>query len=198
MSFIATVPEGEATGAVKDLYAAAEARHGYIPNYLRLFSHRPEVYAAWRALETAICGNMSLRRYELVTVAAARKLGGSYCMLAHGSKLLASGEVDESQLAAIAVDYRLARLAPEEVAVMEFAEKVVEQASCVTQMDVDRLKSLGLSDAEILDITLAATARCFFAKTLDALDAEPDAKYLEFDAPLRRALAVGRPFGDLR
>lgn len=79
---------------------------------------------------------------------------------------------------------------------MEFAEQVVEQACNVTQNDVARLRSFGLADAEILDVALAAAARCFFAKVLDALDAEPDAKYLALDAPLRQALAVGRPFGD--
>lgn len=197
MPFIATVPEDNATGVLKDLYAAAEARHGFVPNYLRLFSHRPEVYEAWRALERAICATMSFRRYELVTLAAACKLGGSYCMLAHGTKLLNSGEVDAAQLAAIAGDFRRAQLTAAEVAVMEFAEKVVEQANSITQDDVDRLKGYGLADAEILDITLAAAARCFFVKTLEALDAQPDTKYEELDAPLRRVLVVGRPSSSL-
>jgi hypothetical protein len=55
---------------------------------------------------------------------------------------------------------------------------------------------MGICDAEILDITLAAAARGFFSKTLDALNAEPDAKFMNLDADLRHALCVGRPFGE--
>jgi uncharacterized peroxidase-related enzyme len=138
---------------------------------------------------------LSLRRYELVTLAAARALEGTYCMLAHGDNFLNSGEVDAAQLAAIATDYHSAGLAPDEVAMMAFAEKIIRKSCSVTQADVDGLKSCGFSDAEILDITLAATARSFFSKTLDALNAEPDAKYMGFETQLRKVLAVGRPFG---
>ena len=56
-------------------------------NYERAFEPRPEVYAAWVQLNTAIKAGMDLRRYELATLAAARKLRSSYCSLAHGSVL---------------------------------------------------------------------------------------------------------------
>jgi uncharacterized peroxidase-related enzyme len=196
MAFIETISTTEATGAIKDIYEAEEVSSGYIPNHARLFSQRPEVYKAWGNLGRSISKNMSLRRYELVTLAAARKLGGTYCMLAHGDNLLKSGEVDEAQLAAIAKNYRNAQLTPDEVAVMAFAEKIITSAYSVTQADVDHLKSFGLSDAEILDITLATAARSFFSKTLDALNAEPDPIYMNLNPVLRNALSVGRPFGD--
>ena len=50
---------------------------------------------------------------------------------------------------------------------MDFAEKVAQDATTVTQADIERLRSLGLSDPEILDVVLAAAARCFFSKALD-------------------------------
>ena len=62
--------------------------------------------------------------------------------------------------------------------------------------DSDRLRSLGLSDRDILDVVAAASVRCFFSKMLDALCAEPDARFEELDPPLRRALTVGRPFAE--
>ena len=58
------------------------------------------------------------------------------------------------------------------------------------------LRSLGLSDTDILDVVLAAAVRCFFSKALDALGAEPDAKYAELDPDLRDALAVGRAIAE--
>ena len=44
-----------------------------------------------------------------------------------------------------------------------------------------------------MDVILAASARCFFSKTLDALGVLPDASYLELEPELREALVVGRP-----
>ena len=45
-------------------------------------------------------------------------------------------------------------------------------------------------------LLLAAAARCFFSRTLDALGALPDASYSDLDADLRAALVVGRPIAD--
>ena len=57
-------------------------------NYERAFEARPDVYAAWGELLAAIKANMDLRRYELATLAAARRLRSSYCSLAHGKVLI--------------------------------------------------------------------------------------------------------------
>ena len=45
-------------------------------------------------------------------------------------------------------------------------------------------------------MTLAATARCFFSKTLDAMTVRPDAHFQELDDDLREALVVGRPIAE--
>ena len=59
------------------------------------------------------------------------------------------------------------------MAVMDLAEKVADDATSVTEADVQRLRGLGLCDAEIFDVVLAAAARCFYSKTLDALGVLP-------------------------
>ena len=41
MTFIETIPEDEATGAVAEIYAADRERYGFVPNFTRAFSHRP-------------------------------------------------------------------------------------------------------------------------------------------------------------
>jgi uncharacterized peroxidase-related enzyme len=192
MTFIQTVPEAEATGAVAKMYEVDRELFGDLPNFTKALSLRPDVYASWRQLNGAIKANMDLRRYELATVAAARRLRSSYCMLAHGSVLM-DKFLEPEAVRALADDYRTADLEPADLAVMELADKVAQDATSVTQADVDRLRSLGLTDSEILDVVLAATARCFFSKTLDALGAEPDAKYSELEPDLRDTLTVGRP-----
>jgi len=186
MTFVQAVPEDEATGQVAALYERETARMGYLPNSVRAFSHRPDVYRAWQQLNGAIKAH-DPRRYELATLAAARRLRSSYCALAHG-KVLAEQFLDTRAVAALPEG-----LDEADRAVMALAEKVVDDATSVEPRDIDRLRELGLSDGEIVDVVLAAAARCFFSKTLDALGAQPDARFLELDPELRDSLVVGRP-----
>jgi uncharacterized peroxidase-related enzyme len=162
------------------------------PNYARLFDQRPEVAAAWSELATAIRAGMGERRYELATVAAARRLRSSYCALAHGS-VLAERHLDADAVVELMRDPTAAGLPPAEQAVVELADRVAAGAADMTEDDVARARAAGLSDDEVLDVVLAAAARMFFSSVLDALGAEPDAAYARLDPALRAALTVGRP-----
>lgn len=159
-------------------------------NYERAFAEHEDVYAAWGRLNTAIKSHMDLRRYELATFAAAQRLKSSYCSLAHGSVLIDRfGEPVEQ----IARDRDDAGLSPTDRAVMELAEKVVDDATAIGEADKKPLRDLGLTDTEIMDVVLAAAARCFFSKTLDGVGALPDASYAELEPALLDVLVVGKP-----
>ena len=151
------------------------------------FAERPDVYQAWVALNTSIKANMDLRRYELATLAAAQRLRSSYCCLAHG-KVLAEQFYDFGAVPALPDG-----LDETDTAIMELADKVVVDATSVTEADWDRLRALGLDDAQITDVVLAAAARCFLSKTLDALGVQPDASFRQLDPAFRDAVTVGRP-----
>jgi uncharacterized peroxidase-related enzyme len=192
MAFIDTIPADAAEGPVADMYEADRSAMGYLPNYTRAYSHRPSVYAAWRQLVVAIRGTMDERRYELATLAAARRLRSSYCTLAHG-RLLSERFLDAAAVRDIVSGQSSGDLAPVDVALMDLAAKVAADATSVTRADVDRLRGLGLSDGEIFDVVAAAAARAFFSKVLDGLGAEPDTAFNDLDPGLRDALTVGRP-----
>ena len=136
---------------------------------------------------------MDLRRYELATLAAARRLRSTYCSLAHGRVLLDTfGEAVRD----IALDRRTAGLDEVDVAVMDLAEQVVDDAASIVDADLQRLRDLGLSDEDIMDVVLAAAARCFFSKTLDALGVRADASFHDLEPELREVLVVGRPIAE--
>jgi uncharacterized peroxidase-related enzyme len=162
-------------------------------NYERAFAERPDVLAAWVQLNTAIKAGMDLRRYELATLAAARRLRSSYCCLAHGKVLL---EQFREPVREIALDHRTAGLDEIDIAVMDLAERVVDDASSIGDAELQPLRELGLSETDIMDVVLAAAARCFFSKTLDALDVRADASYGELEPGLQEALVVGRPIAE--
>lgn len=78
MTFIKTVPEDQAEARVVEQYEADLKSKGYIANSTKAFSLRPEVYDAWGKLLGSIRSNMRLRRYELVTLAAAMAIRCTY------------------------------------------------------------------------------------------------------------------------
>lgn len=161
---------------------------GDVPNYERAFAHRPEIYEAWLSLNGAVKAGMDPRRYELVSVAVARVLGSTYCSLAHASRALAGELATADELA------DPSGLPPAEQEMVAFAEQIARDATSITADDVAALRAHGFSDQEIFDVVAAATARCFFAKTLDAVGAQADATFATLEpASLREALTVGRP-----
>ncbi|MGY1592907.1 carboxymuconolactone decarboxylase family protein [Geodermatophilus sp. SYSU D00708] len=195
MTWIRTPSEEGAAGGVSAAYDRDRETLGYVANHTRVFANRPAVLEAWRALNGAIKASMDLRRYELATVAAALRLRSSYCSLAHG-KLLAEQFDGSAAVTAIANDPAAAPLTPVDRAVMALADKVAAGAAHMTEDDLAELRALGLDDTEILDVVLAAAARCFFSSVLDAVGAQPDAAFRSLDAAVRDALTVGRPIAE--
>jgi uncharacterized peroxidase-related enzyme len=191
---IATVEEVAATGAVARWYEQQRELWGYLPNYAPAFATRPEVAHAWTQLNTTIRGGMNRRRFELATVAAARALASTYCLAAH-SKFLRDVCGDEPTMRAVAADPTGASLDPVDRAVMSFATKIAIGATSITPGDIEQLRELGLTDADIADVIFAVAARCFFATVLDATGAEADHQLgATFETDIRDRLTVGRPF----
>ena len=172
MSIIETVPEALASGRTAEIYAQDRDALGYVPSHTKVLSMNPDAFASWRALQGAIAGSMGMRRFELVTLAAALGVGSRHCRLAHGNKALKL--IGEEELVRIARDYRNAGLSEAEVAMMEFAQKISVDSSAMTDADSLRLREAGFNDREIVDIALAAAARNYLSRALQALAVDVD------------------------
>jgi uncharacterized peroxidase-related enzyme len=191
MAFIETIAPEQAEGAVAAMYLRQQASWGIIPNYAKVFCHRPEVMARWGALLAEIKRPMDRRRFELVTFVAACELRNTACALAHG-KVLREFFTD-AEITAIAGDRCDGVLDAAEVALVAFARQVARDAAAVTAEQVAALKAHGFTDADVFDIATAAAGRAFFTKILDALGVLMDSPFLALDPALRDPLTVGRP-----
>ena len=192
MAFIKTVPTTEAQGDVLAMYERQEGEWGYVPNYAKVFSHRPEVMERWGRMLAAIKRYADRRRFELVTFAAAHELKNSSCSLAHGHAL--AKIIGKEAVIALAKGEESEMLTDAEHAMMRYARRIVRDASQITAGEVAALKDVhGFRDDEIFDIAAIAAGRCFFAKVLDALGSAPDMPFTQLDGALRRSLTVGRP-----
>ena len=172
MSIIETPSPENVSGLAAEIYADDQQHMGYVPEHTRVMAINPEAYLAWENLIGAIGGGMDKRRYELITLAAAKGVRSQHCLLAHGNKTLKY--IDEGELTRIARDYRSAGISEAEVAMMAFAEKVSTDSSSMTDADSQTLRDAGFSDRDIVDIALAAAARNYFSRAIQALAVEVD------------------------
>jgi uncharacterized peroxidase-related enzyme len=190
MGFIETIRPEHADGEVAAMYRRQQAAWGFVPNYAKVFCHRPEVMARWGMLLAEIKRPMDKRRFELVTFVAAHELCNTACTLAHGKAL--RPYFSDAQIVAIAAGRFDGVLDEAEQAMLHFARQVARDASQVTSAQVAALRSQGFTEAEIFDVAATAAGRAFFTKVLDALGVEPDAPFGELDAAFRDPLTVGR------
>ncbi|MFD6447741.1 carboxymuconolactone decarboxylase family protein [Promicromonospora sp. NPDC060204] len=188
MTIIRTPDPAEATGAWAEGYAGDLRELGYVPSHTRVMAVNPQAQRAFEDLTGAIAQSIGLRLYELVTLAAAGALRSQACRLAHGRK--SRTVFDDAQLERIALDYHAAGLSELEVTAMELAERISRDSTALTEQDTQRLRDLGLTDRQIVDVVLAAAARNYFSRALHALAVPPD---VPPDLPdsLREALLTG-------
>ncbi len=195
--FIETVPEADATEPLAEFYRQQRGSWGFLPDFAEAFSTRPEVAAAWNRLNGAIRDGMERRRYEIATIAAARELRSTYCTVAHAGFLRDECD-DETTMLALSDDPSGSTLDEVDRAVYLFAGKVARDAASVEQADVDALRAVGLTDADVADVVFAAAARSFFTRVLDGLGARLDLQTAETFAPdVLAPLVVGRPVAEV-
>ena len=170
MSFIDTISPAQARSEVAAMYRRQQQAWGYVPNFAKVFCHRPEVMARWSALLAELKRPLDRRRLEMVTFVAAHQLGNSACALAHGRMLREFFSDNE---------------------IVAMAEGLVDSLLPAAERAMLRYARLVARDAAAL-----AAARSFFTKLLDAMGVLPDAPFAELPGPLRDVLAVGRPIDD--
>ena len=166
---VSTPDIDSATGHVADMYRGDLDGDGFVFAHTRAMAVNPEAHEAFEALIRAIVPSIGLRTYELATLAAAGALGSEHGLRAPGRTSLRAGLFAEAPLARLARDYTRAGLDEADVAVMAYAEKLSTDAATMTDDDTRRLRDAGFTDRQIVDITLAAAARNFFSRSLQAL-----------------------------
>jgi uncharacterized peroxidase-related enzyme len=191
MAFIDILPASGISDEVRAMYARQEAHWGFVPNYAKVFCHRPEIMGLWAQLQIGIKRHMTKRRFELITFVSAVALRSTLCSLGHGRALMEF--IPEEDVLALARGEAPASLTAAEAVMVSFARKVASDASSVNAGDVEELKRHGFTDGEVFDISSAAAARAFWTKLVESLGVEPEPPFRAMSSVFRNALAVGRP-----
>lgn len=193
--FLKTIAEDEATGKVGEIYGKLKAQNGFLMEAYTCFTARPDLLPIYAEFIEKVRGGFSLgaREWRLITLIAAKEVPSTYCSYVYGKQLIDDLGSKEKVLA-VQGDFRSAGLAPKDVEMLAYAEKVARKASDVTPADIDRLRQAGFSDQQICDIALCAAFRCFVARFFDATGAGPEAMFFDSDENFRAAMTVGRRY----
>ena len=100
MSFTETTAPEQAVGEVAALYSRLGGRD-YLPNYARVFSHRPALIKPISVLQEVIKDRLEPRLWALVTLAAARAVNSSYCSLVFANRLVRHWLTEEELIATL-------------------------------------------------------------------------------------------------
>ncbi len=188
--------EPPADDGARRAYDADRTDDGYVWNFTRLWSWRPDFSSAFQETRGGLISASTLSEREcavlVTTTAAARE--DAYCSLAWGTRL--AGLTDPETAAEVIGSGRAERLTERENALAEWARQIVSDPNATTPADVEHLRKAGIGDREIFEATAIIALRVAFCTVNDALGAGPD-KQLADAAPeaVRAAVAFGRPAG---
>jgi uncharacterized peroxidase-related enzyme len=174
---------------LQGLFAKARERSGFVPNVFRAFSYRPERLSAWFAhfkLLHEPTANLDAADREMIAVVVSAWNRCTYCVVAHGQALRAAlGGTAEAQVTAdyIATNWRHAALDERRTAICEYAEKLTARPHEMAEQDLERLRSVGLSDHEIWDVVEIASMYNFTNRMALATGQLPNEEYHALDRP---------------
>ncbi len=139
-----------ATGKTAELYTAIKSQLGMVPNMMQTMGNSPAFLEGYLGLSGALAkGTLGAKTGALIALAVAQSNGCDYCLSAHtyiGANLIKidAGEMDAAR------DGRSTD--PRIHAVLVFAKAIVARRGNVSDEDVAKLISAGITEGEVGEI----------------------------------------------
>lgn len=149
------VPElNDLPADIKEKILAVQAKAGFVPNVFLALAHRPDEFRAFFAYHDVLMekdGGLSKADREMIVVTTSAANSCLYCVIAHGAilRIRARNPLIADQ---VAVNHRKADITPRQMAMLDFALKVSQQAHTLSEADFEGLRAHGFSDEDAWDI----------------------------------------------
>jgi uncharacterized peroxidase-related enzyme len=161
-SWLRLADPAPASAAVDAVFAATEAKLGYVRHQQRLFAHRPDILTALTQLSAAANQNpesaLTPREREFIALVVSADNRCEACVFAHAAALRGFTG-DAEWVATIEVNYRRAELTARERALADYAIKITRAPAEIEPADLDKLRDAGIPEIGILE---AATIAAYF------------------------------------
>ena len=159
MSWIDEIEVGDADGKLKEVYAELVEKRGKVSNILKVHSLSPDAMGNHLDLYmTLMFGKSGLSRAERESVAVVVSATNecAYCVNHHTEALRRYVKDDETLDTLVNAD-DLEMLEPRLSNIVRFAEKLTSAPAAMTESDLGELRAVGLSDRDILDLSLVVS-----------------------------------------
>jgi uncharacterized peroxidase-related enzyme len=144
---------------------------GFTPNLQRLMAKSPHVLNGWAALQTSLAKTLDVKTRDAISLAVADLNGCHYCNAAHSWIAYNLAKIPPSE---IARNRRGESADPKRAAAAFFAQKLMEARGKVVESDLAALRSVGYTDANILEI-IALTSQFMMTNLINnAFDTDVD------------------------
>lgn len=155
-------PHDELPDDIRQRIDTVAEKSGFVPTVFSVLAHRPDEFRAFFAYHDALMekdSGLSKGEREMIVVATSAMNNCLYCVIAHGA-IVRIREKNPRLADQLATDYTRADITERQMAMLDFACLVADQAAQVTDDDLEELRELGFSTEDIWDIGAIAA---FFA-----------------------------------
>ena len=164
---------------IRERILAVQEKTGFVPNVFLALAYRPSEFRAFFDYHDALMdkeSGLTKAEREMIVVATSAQNDCQYCVVAHGAvlRIRAKHPLVADQLA---TNYRKADITQRQRAMLDFAIKVCNESSAVSDKDIEVLEAAGFSEDDVWDI-VAITA--FFAmsnRLANAIEMEPNNEF---------------------
>lgn len=148
----------QVTGTQKELFDAVQQKLGTVPNLLRTMGNSPAVLESYLNFSGALgSASLSAADRERIALAVGEANGCDYCLAAHTMIGKSVGLDDDSVL-----ESRQGRSEdPRTDAILAFSNELVEKRGWASDASLDRLREVGLGDAEIAEVVATVALNTF-------------------------------------
>jgi len=152
-----TIEMSEAKGRVAELFASVKATVGKVPNsYLGIGANSPVALEAVLSLESSLKkSNLSAMDIEVVKLVVSETTGCDYCLAAH---TLLSKKLGLSREAILALRQGRPSGDARNDALAKFVLHLLTTSGTLQANVVTEIKQAGVTDAQIVDVTMAVAS----------------------------------------
>jgi uncharacterized peroxidase-related enzyme len=165
-----------ASQIIHTLYEAARKQRGMVPNSQRVMAHNPDALRAFGPFVGAIARENALpNRLKELAILKVTLLNGCVFCLAHHYHAARAAGVSMDEMLALNVFEQGPLFSEQDRAALAYAEEITVNNRRMRRQVKERLKA-NLSDAEIVDLTLACCMFNFLNRFNHCLEVDLDAE----------------------
>ena len=161
------------------LWRKCAEKLGFVPNVFSTYSLKPKRLRNFMAMYNEIMlseSGLSKLEREMIAVVVSSANRCYYCLVAHGAAVRQlSGDPELGEM--MALNYRVARLDDRQRAMLDFAWKLTTTPNLVEDSDRDGLRTVGLANDDIFDLSETVAFFNLSNRMASASDMMPNREY---------------------